>query len=65
MNDGLNQNDMHKQANLNIFFEAYRFFSKNSASIEIINENNELQEVHFGYLPHFNALNDVKIFIIY
>ncbi|KRX06931.1 MIR motif [Pseudocohnilembus persalinus] len=49
---------VNKTYDLEIFIEAYKFFSKNTASIEIVNENNEMQDVYFAYLPHFNALND-------
>ncbi|KRX07408.1 MIR motif [Pseudocohnilembus persalinus] len=47
-----------KQALIDLkFYNAYMFFHKNTGSIELINENNQLQEITFAYLPHFNALN--------
>lgn len=43
------------------FYNAYMFFHKNTASIEIVNETGNLQEIYFAYLPHFNALNSVNM----
>lgn len=44
-----------------LFYRAYVFLNRNSASIEIINRKGELQEIHFAYHPHFNALTEDKM----
>ena len=44
-----------------LFYRAYIFLNRNSASIEIINRKGELQEIHFAFHPHFNALTEDKM----